>query len=235
VPFLRYSKPHHPELDRMNGQRRKMWLETMERFKASTEKLVPEFALEDVWEHHLGNAAHKEGVDIADPEPTRWTRSSSAQGKLEESDSPLNSRSMGGDVKNTYTWTALQTTLWYEYRLEMIYEDFIARAEALVNLREEERRLAALERGEEVTPNNGASSSQVTRADRQQDSQGGQVMVRSKNIRTCVEAARESEAKFGPSTGADRFDTPAWRNVMARHGAKMMDLLMRYKHPDAKF
>jgi len=233
VPFLRYSKPHDPRLDRMNGQRRKMWLATMDKFKASTDTLVPDFSLEDVWEHHLATAAHKEGVDISDPEPTTWIESSSTQGPLEATDDSPGSRSTGS-AKGTYMWTALKTTLWYEYRLERIYEDFVARAEALVNLREGERRLAALEKGEDATPSSEAAQ-QSLNDHHQQGGQGGQVKVKSKSVRTCVEAAREGEARFGQSTGADRFDTPAWRNVVAQHGSKMVDLLMRHKHPDARF
>ncbi|KAI6783601.1 uncharacterized protein J7T54_005630 [Emericellopsis cladophorae] len=233
VPFLRYSKPHDPKLDRMNGQRRKMWLATMEKFKASTDTLVPDFSLEDVWEHHLANAAHKEGAEIADSEPMSWIESSGAQGPLETTDNSPGPRSLG-NAKDTYMWTALKTSLWYEYRLERVYEDFVARAEALVNLRGEERRLAALEKGEDTNPSIQAVQQSIN-DHHQQGGQGGQIKVKSKSIRTCVEAAREGEAKFGQSTGADRFDTPAWRNVVAQHGSKMLDLLMRHKHPDVRF
>lgn len=123
-PFLRYAKPQPEALNKMVRKNRYLWESKINNIIRVEEDLAPSCLLEDKWEEEM----HQQMVRA---------------GLIGESGGPRT------PDEETYLWSAMQSKLWYEWRLENMWQHWTARGEAMHGLVLEERALAAKEKGEQ--------------------------------------------------------------------------------------
>jgi len=121
-PFIRYTKPHPKDMDQMVRRNRNLYVKRIEGILWAEDQLAQQALLEDQWDERV----YREMVAAGLAEPGK-------------SHVPQ---------EETFVWNALKSKLWYEWRLENMWEHWTARGEALQKLADEERVLAAKEKGE---------------------------------------------------------------------------------------
>ena len=111
-PFLRMKKPQARALSRMVGRKERLFSERIANVTDVDEYLVPEAALEDEWDDMVRRLQQQQ------KQPT----------------DPVDR-----DLDATYSWAAQLSRLWYQWRVEQTWQDWLARGEALHELVEAER------------------------------------------------------------------------------------------------
>lgn len=106
------KKPQARALSRMVGRKERLFSDRIATVTDVDEYLVPEAALEDEWDNMVRKLQQQQN------QPTE----------------PIDR-----DLDSTYSWTAQLSRLWYQWRVEQTWQDWLARGEALHDLIEAER------------------------------------------------------------------------------------------------
>ncbi|KAK5996589.1 hypothetical protein PT974_01926 [Cladobotryum mycophilum] len=133
-PFVRILKPQPRALSRMVGRKGRIFTNRIMSIMETDEDLVPEAALEDEWDNLM--------VDLMEKEKREHQHEH--EGRALELDDP----------KETFSWSVQLTRLWWEWKIETTWEDWIARGDALQELVEKEEILLAQEKGINTTKRN---------------------------------------------------------------------------------
>lgn len=130
-PFVRLKKPQPHAMSRMIGRKNRIFESRIMNILDTDEWVVSEAALEDEWDRMMDELLAKESVK---------------RGRVQE----FPNRPFGEDTSKmeTFSWSVQLSRLWWEWKIEKTWEDWIARGEALHDLVEQERSLAEQERGE---------------------------------------------------------------------------------------
>ena len=120
-PFVRYVKPPPQVLNQMVRRNRELWMSRIRNIISVEEELTPQYLIEDKWD------------ELMDREMVR-------AGLIKEN------RSRVPD-EETFVWSAMQSKLWYEWRVENMWQHWTARGDAMQKLVQEERALVAKEKG----------------------------------------------------------------------------------------
>lgn len=128
VPFLRMKKPQPDMLSKIVGIKSRGWEKKIQLLKEMEDDMVPNAALEDQWDDLVEAQMKAESVST--------TEDSSAT-----------------DTSTYSSWMQVGR-LGLRWQVEMTWQDWVARGEALQRIIEEEKALAAQEKGEVThTPN----------------------------------------------------------------------------------
>lgn len=189
----------------MIGKRYTRWLNQVEYKAYIDDKLGPYTAVEDEWETLIARQMRAEGKD-----PGEGAR----------------------DISETYLWSNMLGKLWSEHKIDLMWEDWTARGEALYGLLKAERALAA-EEGEtprlqlfgsapplaESDEALAAASARSTKSspDHQRSLALGH-QPRSPDLR------RRAAQKHGYVEGEthDFFATPVWASMVEQSRAKLV-------------
>lgn len=121
-PFLRYGKPQSEGLDHMIRSHKAQWMGALHKLLPLEEEVSPRVQWEDVWEENIEKArCEEEGME------------------------PPTAEEMDPNPQSSYTWAVQVGRLWYELKLERLWQDFVARGKALEKIIREEKRLQELE------------------------------------------------------------------------------------------
>ena len=124
LPYIRLSRNQPPVLSRSIGRKLGAYRKAVNTITTLEEHGVEDAILEDQWEKLVAIQMRKEGI-------SKGNGSSSPEEAL---------NSFGGGV--------LVNRLWWEFRIARIWQDWMARGDALHRLVQEQRDLAATEKGE---------------------------------------------------------------------------------------
>ncbi|KAG6035141.1 hypothetical protein E4U19_004956 [Claviceps sp. Clav32 group G5] len=137
LPFLRLKKPQPPALSKMIGQKGIFYRKTMLKWLETDEEPTWQATQEDEWENLMAAQMRQEGlsgVEVRDAEASRFLTSS-------------------------YRWSVKLTKLWWEWKLEKMSRDWVARGEALNKFFEEEKHPASVpEASSSSSPSSSSSS-----------------------------------------------------------------------------
>ncbi|KAJ2975970.1 hypothetical protein NQ176_g5217 [Zarea fungicola] len=125
-PFLRTSSLQPHDMSRMIGQKHKSLAAKIDKIVEIQDELMPANKMEDDWERIIARQMREEGLED------------------EEVGAQV-------EIESTYIWSLHLSRLWYEWKIEMISQDWLARGEALQHIVDEEQRLADEEEGKMPT------------------------------------------------------------------------------------
>ena len=106
----------------MVGRKERLFSDRIATVTDVDEYLVPEAALEDEWDDMVRKLQQQQN------QPTEQ---------------------MDRDLDSTYSWTAQLSRLWYQWRVEQTWQDWLARGEALHELVEAEREIILQKQAED--------------------------------------------------------------------------------------
>lgn len=187
LPFLRTKKPQSKMLSKIIGLKAKSYVHKMETYKAINDDLIPDAALEDQWERLVEQQMREEAVPAKDTDTTQ-----------------------------SYTWSAQLARLGILWQLETMWQDWMARGEALQRIVDEERVLAAQEKGEPAPPmaNDKDTKTPLRAARGQRDSRGSRVQVANpekQQLALVLAANKGYDASAPPEEdNRDPFSTSLW-------------------------
>lgn len=211
-PFLRYSKPHPKTLDQMVRKNRYLWESKVNKIIWVEEDLVPSSALEDQWEERMHWEMVRAGViERANPNVPD---------------------------EETFVYSAMQSKLWFEWRLENMWQHWTARGEAAHELVQKERVLAAKETGSEQTDDlpalvggfqESGDKAQTPQRKKKRDYSEKQDSVKVANFDpmpalTSATIIKKELTRDGipfEETGADPFASPLWRRLAYRSSGRV--------------
>lgn len=121
LPFLRMKKPQPSALSSMVGRKDRLFANRVRKVVQIDEQLAYDAALEDEWDR------------LVDSQQRRET---AAQGCPDDAQDPT----------STFSWSVQLARLWWEWKLDLMWEDWLARGRAYSILVEEERSLAEQEK-----------------------------------------------------------------------------------------
>ncbi|KAH6609898.1 hypothetical protein Trco_003244 [Trichoderma cornu-damae] len=213
-PFVRIKKPQPHALSRMIGRKNRIFTNRIANMMDIDELVAPEAALEDEWDRMMDELLAKESVEGG----TRQKGSSRPAG--EQSSSEM----------ETFIWSVQLSRLWWEWKIEKTWEDWIARGEALHRLVEQERSLAEQEGGTDAAATRDARRT----APRRRDALGFDDSPPNVDVSTAprlalLEAIRKnlprdySESTQGEDPHAhDPFLSPAWATLVKSQQGRML-------------
>lgn len=164
-------------MSRMIGQKHKSLAAKIDKIVEIQDELMPESKMEDDWERIIARQMREEGLE-------------DEEGRAQV------------EIESTYIWSLHLSRLWYEWKIEMISQDWLARGEALQHIVDEEQRLADEEEGKMPT-----SSTKTKEHERSQAKVEG---MDYKFISPPLSQVILSEAD-----GHDIFSSLAWSEVVA--------------------
>lgn len=203
-PFVRIKKPQPRALSRMVGRKGRIFQHKIYKIVEVDEELSPDAVLEDEWDRLMVNLLRKE------------KREPEAHTSLE---SP----------KTTYSWTVQLCRLWWEYKVEKTWQDWVVRGTTLHNLVEEEKGLAEQEKG------TAAKNKSSTRGSNSRHSTN-QTQLRSSSPRSniiqhplpplplvsVVTAALAKRPRESHATTNDPFVSQAWAALVTSEQGRML-------------
>lgn len=198
-PFLRYTKPQPEALTRLISRKRSRWIKTMDGLLHAEEKAAPLAALEDQWEDLVMRQMERE----------RGAKDSAPAERKPK------------DHSETYLYTTVMSRLWYEYRLDKMWEEWNARGKALYDLLKAERALAE-EEGTVPREQRLGSAPTLTETDAAANSSGkparGSVTEVNRAL-PCVEDGMRLTKEFAGTPSMydkthDPFSTPIWEGIV---------------------
>ncbi|KAH0489630.1 hypothetical protein TgHK011_010050 [Trichoderma gracile] len=130
-PFVRLKKPQPHTLSRMIGRKGRIFSNRIELIMDLDERVTSEAALEDEWDRMMDDLLAKEGV----------------QGAKRNKQASYSWDAENNAKMETFGWSVQLSRLWWEWKVEKTWEDWIARGNALQELVEQERSLAEREEG----------------------------------------------------------------------------------------
>ncbi|KAL7794335.1 hypothetical protein V8C37DRAFT_376286 [Trichoderma ceciliae] len=209
-PFVRIKKPQPHALSRMIGRKNRIFEGRIMNMMDIDERVVDEAALEDEWDIMMDGLLAKESYK----RPRRQDYSGRAAG---EETSPK---------METFSWSVQLSRLWWEWKVEKTWEDWIARGEALHDLVEQERSLAEQERGG-VDPAEKNNRRTASRRDTLEfDDSPPNVGVSSVSPSVLLEAARRNLPRGSESARdeemLDPFLSPAWAALVKSQQGRML-------------
>lgn len=119
-PFLRTSSLQPHEMSRMVGRKNKIFQSKIFKIAEIQDERMPEAESEDQWDRIVAQQLRKEGL------PREET---------------------SGDVEESYQWSLHLSRLWVEWKIEVTWQDWLARGEALQRIVDAEQALADEEAG----------------------------------------------------------------------------------------
>lgn len=123
MPFLRLRKTQQPPtMSRMIGFKVGWYNRNMDKLVQIDEQESKDALIEDRWEELIERQMLDEGVDTAE---------------------------FSKDLKETYSWSVQLSRLWWEWKIDNIWQDWVARGEALQRIVDNEQELADKEQGKE--------------------------------------------------------------------------------------
>lgn len=182
------------------------------------EDLVPEAVLEDQWDAMMSDLQVRQGQPVQEDDE---------------------------DIESQYTWSAQLTRLWWEFRAEQMWQDWVARGAALNDIVEAEKKLVsqklstmAIRQGDAPPPlrRKGASKKDPFAAvgpplkpasppKRSQNTRNRDVKVSpGLPMRLVTKWARIND-QLGPAElhcNVDTFSSPSWAELMRAEKARMI-------------
>lgn len=191
----------------MIGKRYSRWLNNVEYKAYVDDKVGPYAAVEDEWEALVARQMRDEGKG----------RGEGAR-----------------DMSETYLWSNMLGKLWSEHKIDLMWEDWTARGEALYGLLKAERALAA-EEGETPRPQQFGSAPPLAESDRALAaasagagstgaSPGHQRSVSSGHWARTLDMRRRAAQEHGYVEGEthDFFATPVWAGMIEQSRYKLV-------------
>ncbi|KAM3515636.1 hypothetical protein MY11210_000814 [Beauveria gryllotalpidicola] len=124
LPFLRTSFVQPHEMSRMVGRKNAIFQSKIAKITEIQDELLPDAEMEDEWERIVARQLRKE--------------------HLPHEETPV--------VDETYTWSLHLSRLWLEWKIEAIWQDWLARGEAMQQIVDAEQKLADEEAGKTLKP-----------------------------------------------------------------------------------
>lgn len=180
-PFLRTSSLQPHDMSRMVGRKNKIFQSKIFKIAEIQDELMPAAESEDQWDRIVAQQLRREGLP------------------REEA---------SGDAEESYTWSLYLSRLWLEWKIEMTWQDWLARGEALQRIVDAEQELADEEAGKTREPES------MTR-ERTQSAGAAKVSGRGFNLLSPLEI----QGKAIEMDGHDIFSSQAWAAVVrSRNG-----------------
>ncbi|KAL6863668.1 hypothetical protein J3F83DRAFT_745211 [Trichoderma novae-zelandiae] len=209
-PFVRLKKPQPHALSRMIGRKGRIFTNRIEHIMDLDERVTPEAALEDEWDRMMDDLLAKEGAKGERREKEvsyRWDREIHPK-------------------MATFGWSVQLSRLWWEWKVEKTWEDWIARGEALQELVEQESALAEREQGDRA-----AAAGRNRRTPRRNpldpDDSPPNVAISTVQSLSLVEIARDT--KLPPDAKQvhdgetyDPFLSPSWSALVKAQERRML-------------
>lgn len=135
-PFLRLPKFRQPHaMSRMIGQKTRWYVKNVQKIVEIDEETLHDSLDEDKWEQLVEQQMRREG---------------------------LSTRDFSKNYEHTYFWSTQLSRLWWEWKVNSIWQDWIARGEALQKIVDSEQELADKEQGRDTkAPESSATESNV--------------------------------------------------------------------------
>lgn len=225
-PFVRLRKPQPHALSRMIGRKGKIFSNRIINIKDIDERVVPEALLEDEWDRMMDRLLLLEKED--------GSSSSSTRKPQRERESSTGEESSGVHPKmETYSWSVQLSRLWWEWKVEQTWEDWIARGDALHELVEQERALAERESSSSKKRSSSSSSRRTTTTPRRSaldiDDSPPNVGVSAAPPLAVLAAARSDVPPSWDVTkdkeedaNDDPFLSPEWATLVKAQQARML-------------
>ncbi|KFH46124.1 hypothetical protein ACRE_030910 [Hapsidospora chrysogenum ATCC 11550] len=222
-PFIRYSKPHPRDMDQMVRRNRDTYEKRINSIIWVEEELAPQAALEDQWDERMYREMVRAGL-------AEGGRSHVPQDE-------------------TFLWSAMKSKLWYEWRLENMWEHWTARGEALHQLAQEERALAAKEKGENddlgpladtILKSQEETGEEPRRRTKKPFGQRDQVTTPNSHPMPALDMARSVERRLekkGVDVGLsspDPFSSPVWAQLVEKSEQRLKFWVKRSRHGGGK-
>lgn len=120
-PFLRLPKFKQPHaMSRSIGQKTKWYIKNVQKIVQIDDETGQDALDEDKWEQVVEQQMRREG---------------------------LSTREFSNNYEHTFSWSVQLSRLWWEWKVNSIWQDWIARGEALQKIVDSERELADKEQG----------------------------------------------------------------------------------------
>ncbi|OAA48353.1 ubiquitin-conjugating enzyme [Beauveria brongniartii RCEF 3172] len=180
LPFLRTSFVQPHEMSRMVGRKNSIFQSNIAKITEIQDELLPDAETEDEWERIVARQLRKERLPHETPV-----------------------------VDETYTWSLHLSRLWLEWKIESIWQDWIARGEAMQQIVDTEQRLADEEAGKTCKP-------APTTPEYARPPSAGNISARESTSRVLPTLPGETTGM----DGHDIFATPAWAaHVRLKHNS----------------
>lgn len=222
-PFVRYFKPHPKDMDQMVRRNRDIYEKRVTRIIWVEEELAPQAVLEDQWDERMYREMVRAGL------------AEGGRSHVPEDE--------------TFVWSAMKSKLWYEWRLENLWEHWTARGDALQNLAQEERALAAKEKGESgdlgpladtILKPQEETEKEPRRRTKKPFGQRDQVTTPAYHPMPALGAARSVERRLekkGVDTGQSSpgpFSSPVWAQLVENCEHRLKFWVKRSRHGGGK-
>ncbi|KAL6887283.1 hypothetical protein HDV57DRAFT_488471 [Trichoderma longibrachiatum] len=210
-PFVRLKKPQPYTLSKMIGRKGRIFSNRIENIMDLDERVTSEAALEDEWDRMMDDLLAKE----------------SGQGGKRRRTVPYSWDAEDDAKMETFGWSVQLSRLWWEWKVEKTWEDWIARGDALQELVEQERALAEREEGQ-----SNAASGRRNRTPRRNpldpDDSPPNVGVSTVQAMPLLDIARDielpSDSKQVQDGGAyDPFLSPSWSALVKAQERRMLN------------
>ncbi|PTB65612.1 hypothetical protein BBK36DRAFT_163523 [Trichoderma citrinoviride] len=209
-PFVRLRKPQPHTLSRMIGRKGRIFSNRIENIMDADERLTPEAALEDEWDRMMDDLLAKEG----------------AKGGKRRKQASYDWDAENNAKMETFAWSVQLSRLWWEWKVEKTWEDWIARGEALQKLVEQERSMAEREEGQS---NAAAGRNQRTPRRNPLDPDDSPPNVGLSNVQslTLMDIARDIEPppdskQVQDGEAYDPFLSPSWHALVKAQERRML-------------
>lgn len=180
-PFLRTSSLQPHDMSRMVGRKNRIFQSKIFKIAEIQDELMPDAESEDQWDRIVAQQLRKEGV------PGEETL---------------------GEAEESYSWSLYLSRLWLEWKIEMTWQDWLARGEALQRIVDMEQELADEEAGKIREP-------ELMARERTQYAEAQNISGRGFNLLS----PREIQGKAIEMDGHDIFSSQAWAAVVrSRNG-----------------
>lgn len=180
-PFLRTSSLQPHDMSRMVGRKNRIFQSKIFKIAEIQDELMPDAESEDQWDRIVAQQRRKEGL----PDEETF-----------------------GDAEESYTWSLYLSRLWLEWKIEMTWQDWLARGKALQRIVDMEQELADEEAGKIREPESMAR-------ERTQSAEAANISGRGFNLLS----PREIQGKAIVMDGHDIFSSQAWAAVVqSRNG-----------------
>lgn len=208
VPYLRFTKPQRPIVNKIIRRRRNLVIELVEKVKDLEEYTAAEAALEDKWEDLVEE--HIE-LETGQAPPPR-------------------------EMEETYVWSAMGSRLWYEYKLQVLWDDMTAKGEAMWDIVELEKQHAEAKAGEDggntrhrrVVPLRTAAERGRKRIKVSQS----RMMPILKEVHRIAAYMRKQGEGDQLEKQIDPFATPIWQKLHRNSTGRMVAWLSKTEHHD---
>ncbi|KOS22437.1 hypothetical protein ESCO_001874 [Escovopsis weberi] len=223
-PFLRITKPQPHTLSRMVGRKGRLFSNRIASIMEVDEEWVPQAALEDEWDALIRDLRAREAPAPAPRGPGMMVAGGDAEGPAPH------------DHERTFGWSVQLSRLWFEYKIESTWEDWLARGDALQELVQREK---ALREQETAAAGGHQARPAAMRAPRHADARGRDADLPPPNVGRSPAThmpviaalrAHQASAPAGPPAQddpADPFTSDTWAALVRSQTKRMLVWLKR--------